>query len=53
MIKLLDLISEKKKKYIYQLSDQEFKKYTKIAKLRSQGKITQAKFDSELKKILK
>ena len=28
-------------------------KYTKIAKLRSQGKITQSKFDSELKKILK
>ena len=29
MIKLMDLISEKKKKYIYQLSDQEFKKWSK------------------------
>ena len=49
----MDLINEKKKqKYISDLSPQQFKKYSKIARLKSAGKISQKKFDDELKKIL-
>ena len=52
MIKLKDLIIEKKKKYIKDLSPEQFKVYRKAAMLKSSGKITQQKFDSVVKKLL-
>ena len=40
------------KKYISDLTIKEYKLYNTLAKLRSQGKITQEQFDYKLKQIL-
>ena len=45
-------LNEKKKKYIKDLSPEEFKVYRKAAMLKSYGKITQQKFDSVVKKLV-
>tara|TARA_Y100001963_G_scaffold123412_1_gene173422 strand:- start:52 stop:186 length:135 start_codon:yes stop_codon:yes gene_type:complete len=40
------------KKYISDLTLKEYKFYSTIAKLRSEGKITQEQFDYKLKQLL-
>ena len=40
------------KKYISDLTIKEYKLYSALAKLRSEGKITQDQFDYKLKQIL-